>query len=163
MSHTALLPRERAKSGSGHARHRRMLARRVTEPTTHKTNGISTFPKRHEALRDRLVEDAKRSPEFLATVFTIHEQPTEDEIVQCIENRLFSMIHEYPVWFGHTPDADAKAQDLRREHAIANGFIKAAPLTERQKAAIATRKQERIEREQRITARANEAVVQAAS
>lgn len=50
---------------------------------------ISTFPKRFEGLRDRLVEQAGLS---LASV----------------ENRLFSLLQTYPWWFGQTPSADAQ-------------------------------------------------------
>lgn len=141
LSRAALTPRQlmnARKAATSRAQERRLQSRCVSER-------VSTFPTRLEALRDRLCA----------------ENPTLS--VESIENMLFTIIHEYPWWYGGTPDADSKAHDLKRDHDITHGFIKAAPLTERQKAAIATRKQERIEREQRITARASASLVQAAS
>ncbi|HEV8328934.1 MAG TPA: hypothetical protein VGQ08_15770 [Nitrospiraceae bacterium] len=126
---------------------------------------VSTFPKQFEGLRNQLFERAKQTPEFLATVFTDREgdAPTDDEILQSIENRLFTICATYPFWFSHTPDADAKAHELTRDHDINHGLIKAAPLTANQLAAVVRRKQERQERDERIAARVSETVAAPAS
>ena len=116
---------------------------------------VSTFPKSFEILRDRILERAKSTPAFLDTVFTLHATPTDDEIIHSVENRLFSLVREYPAWFGSTPHADDKARALRHDHDVSRGLIQAAPLTDAQRAAITRRKQERVEREERITARAS--------
>ena len=145
---------------------RRTQAKQVISNQPTPTNDrISTFPRQFEGLRDQLFERAKVMPDFIETVFTLNRdgKPSDEDILQAVENRLFSIINDFPFWFGHTADADAKAHDLKRDHDIQHGFIKAAPLTENQLAAFARRKQERREREQRIAARASEAVVQAAS
>lgn len=114
---------------------------------------MSTFPRQFEGLRDQLFERAKSTPVFLGSVFTMYAVPTDEEITQAIESRLFSVTQEYPLWFGQTPDADSKAHDLKRDHDITHGFIKAAPLTANQQAALTRRKRERHERERRITER----------
>ncbi len=106
---------------------------------------VSTFPVRFEALRDRL------------------KAQHPDLSVASIENMIYTIVHGYPIWYGMTPDADAKAHALKRDHDVTHGFIKAAPLTANQQAALIRRKQERQDREHRIAARASEALVQEAS
>lgn len=53
---------------------------------------ISTFPKRFEPLRDRLVREAKKHPDFQGL--------DPDEIVRSVENRLWTVIQTYPWWYG---------------------------------------------------------------
>lgn len=116
--------KDRAKTNRLRSRCPRILSDRV-----------STFPPQFEVLRDRLVEQ--------------HPHLS----VASIENMVFTLTMEYPFWFGSTSDADEKAHTLKRDHDITHGLIQAAPLTENQRAALARRKEERMEREQRIAAR----------
>jgi hypothetical protein len=89
-----------------------------------KTARVSTFPTRFESLRERLFERAKETPAFLATVFTLNDAgPTEDEIMQSVENRLFSLIKNYPSWFGQTKEADARSRAAVRAYRIQRGLI----------------------------------------
>src|SRR5215510_6102019 len=102
-------------------RHRRTQAamrqmQAVLTPATAKRTAaaerVSTFPARFVPLRDRLFERAKTSPEFLSSVFTRveGETPTDDEIMQSIENRLFDLLASSPWWFGQTQVADAQGR-----------------------------------------------------
>jgi len=110
---------------------------------TPKSDRVSTFPARFIPLRDRLFNEAKASPDFLSTVFTRieGEAPTDDEIMQSVENRLFSLIHKYPDWYGLTKDADVRTARNRRAYGIQRGLIQ----PEDQPEALRRHQQERRE------------------
>src|SRR5678810_72901 len=97
--------RERAKSGSGQARHRRMLLRRHDAS---KTLG-QPCSKLSPTTIKRLHKEAETHPYFA----DLTDTERHDEVNRRITNYMFWSV---PFWFGHTPDADAKAHDLKRDH-----------------------------------------------
>jgi hypothetical protein len=93
-----LSDRERAKTGSGHARKRRQLAAKQ-RPTTDPWS--LTFPDRLKRLAEKFYQQALVHPAFM--------NMSQIEIRQSIENRLWSIVHDYPCWWGHGPIEKTKA------------------------------------------------------
>lgn len=86
LSCKPLSARERARTGSHHARSRRQKSRQLDSSVD------PTFPHRLKPLAEKFYQQAISHPAF---VFM-----TASEIRQSIENRLWAIASHYPQWFG---------------------------------------------------------------
>jgi|SRR6185437_628623 len=103
LSCTPLSDRERAKTGSHHARSRRYKAKSKSLDTA--TTVDLTFPVRLKPLAEKFFHQALSHPAFVYM--------TASEIRQSIEHRVWSIAAKCPIWFGSGPATKREATEAQ--------------------------------------------------